>query len=240
MCFKFGHHSTSFMIYSTSKNTKTLSTWVLSRQRITLRPGHHCHVSTTTRRHPLWYRPSPKRPRSSATHRCVGWNANQTRGRGTGRAHSMLLMETVRYVFIKPSTCSLGKFNVSWIEWFHFSLGVYESKVQHFSFCTLLLSTKSTKELNLNLTASCFLISGGLEVISEWTRAASDEPPQHRVWHWLPVFPKQRYLKYNIYNRNTHRKYTISSSSDFHPLYNLYLLYILQPCFLWRITMKKL
>lgn len=74
---------------------------LLSRQRTPPHPGRRCLDSTTTRRRPRWCRLSPKRPRSSATLRCVGSNANQMRGRGTGRAGSMLSMETVRYAHLQ-------------------------------------------------------------------------------------------------------------------------------------------
>lgn len=67
------------------------------RQKTTPRPGRRCLVSMTTRRRPPWCLRSPRRPLSSATHRCEGSNGSQTRGSGTGRAASTLPMETVRY-----------------------------------------------------------------------------------------------------------------------------------------------
>lgn len=85
--------------------TLSLSGSDLCRWRTMPHPGHHCLASMTTRRHRLWCPLSPKRPRSSATHRCGGSNGNQTKGRGTGNT---LPMETVRYsvIHVIPSTSS--------------------------------------------------------------------------------------------------------------------------------------
>lgn len=89
-------------------NTKSFLAWSLSRQRTPPHPGHHCLASTTTRRRPPWCRLSPERPRWSVTRLCVGWSANQMRGRGTERVDSMLSMETVRYAGKKSNSLLLS------------------------------------------------------------------------------------------------------------------------------------